>query len=1179
MSQCVRCSKPCAATSSLCEECQAFLRLRPPAAGCQTAIVSAGASDSRSQAETAGEQEKEDEPPERSTDPRVPAVTQGPLTPPPEIPADLALEQLTAPEDPPEGQTPVDPVREMEEAARFLSESRGFSSPPRARLASFQDISETPTEIQSDDSSLPAAPGRREEAGEGAVRYHQQGRPAAAGPPPASSAPQAAEDLQQRLPDLWPWIQDADEEESDAIWLQRTDPLLSRRMPTGAEGAAIDAEDIRRARAAAIPTTPLSTQGNAGFSRPLYPRRWRRVAFILLMVALLALGADLLLFSLLITRQQAAPGGVAAPPMLTLTPNVTTVGQTVRLSLQHFSPAGQVLLSHDIQQPVSIRPDGASLVTVDRRGNLVLEIRIDAAWGAGLHLVEAEDIRTRYTASATLEITGRGLTQPAHLVIAGPAHLVIGADYQGANSILPLTLRNAGSGLISWQASSNQPWLLLSPAQGLFSASQTIWIAVQRAHLKPGNYTGTVTFTSDVGGQQQVTVTMSVRPLPVNAGPVLQVTPAALSFIAQDGGTLPPAQSLTITNIGNRALDWALSGQPSLTAPGQTPYAYALGPLATWLEVSQRGGSGLESAGSETLNVSVSSRSLLPGVYTAVLLFAAPHGVLNTPQRVVVSLSILPRCGIMVNATSLSFTSVAGQSNPANQAVTLSKRAGCVEDVSWQAAGGAPWLTITPASGDLQGTTSIAVVVGVKALGLAPGTYNTIITFTARQSSQTLPVRLVVQPPPPPGLPVIGATPLSLNFSAIQGEAKTPPQVVVMTNSGGSTLYWQASQTMSTVGWLSISPGSGSILPGGSGNLLISVSPAGLTPGTYSGQIFLTGRNAAGVSAPGTPQILQVTFQVLPPCVLGQPSAKAILFNAIAGGSDPVPQTVTLEATGSCSWPLSWSTSLAAAAPWLKITDASTTLVNGQLASIALKASVAGLAVGSYSAQVNVAVLDSEGERVTGSPQSFTVTLNVLPPCIFQVGSSGLTFTVAQGAPAPPAQTIAFSSSGTCQYPLAVSAAPAAGSSWLSASAGSDQGSGGSIQVSVNPSGLPPGVYNSQLTLTASGGGAVQNNVQVVPVTLIVNGYTISGSVEACADSSCASPTPLAGATVTLYAGTTQVARTTADSAGNYSFANVPLGSYTLTATGSDSQGKQYTGSASVTISGNQVVNINAVSS
>src|SRR5207244_12415717 len=140
----------------------------------------------------------------------------------------------------------------------------------------------------------------------------------------------------------------------------------------------------------------------------------------------------------------------------------------------------------------------------------------------GCHTPEAEDVATRHTANTTLQMTGAGPTRPSHLLIAATA-LELGADYQGANTTQILMLHNAGGGSITWAGSSDQPWLMLSPTQGVFSANQTITVAVERANLEPGDYKGTLIFSSNVGPAQRVQVRMSVRSLPPNAGAVMGI--------------------------------------------------------------------------------------------------------------------------------------------------------------------------------------------------------------------------------------------------------------------------------------------------------------------------------------------------------------------------------------------------------------------------------------------------------------------------------------------------------------------------------------------------------------------------------------------------------------------------------------------------------------------------------
>ena len=85
--------------------------------------------------------------------------------------------------------------------------------------------------------------------------------------------------------------------------------------------------------------------------------------------------------------------------------------------------------------------------------------------------------------------------------------------------------------------------------------------------------------------------------------------------------------------------------------------------------------------------------------------------------------------------------------------------------------------------------------------------------------------------------PEISLSRNALVFKALTSGPKTPAQQVLLNNSGGGTLSWTAS---SSQGWLSVSPGSGT----GNGLLTISVNPAGLSTGSYSGTVTVSDPNA-----------------------------------------------------------------------------------------------------------------------------------------------------------------------------------------------------------------------------------------------------------------------------------------------------------------------------------------------
>ena len=247
----------------------------------------------------------------------------------------------------------------------------------------------------------------------------------------------------------------------------------------------------------------------------------------------------------------------------------------------------------------------------------------------------------------------------------------------------------------------------------------------------------------------------------------------------------------------------------------------------------------------------------------------------------------------------------------------------------------------------------------------------------------------------------------------------------------------------------------------------------------------------------------------------------------------------------------------------------------GQFASIGVNVNIVGLAPGNYSTQVSLTAIDSSSLQAQGSPEVFSVTLTVFQPCTLQVTPASLSFTVQQGQPSS-SQSFKISETGNCARPVSWNATGDSGSStWLvlSSTSGNDRGRGSTVGVSINPPGtLLPGTYNGQITVSASGNGGavVQNSPQTVAVTLTVTGFTISGTVMACADQTCSTPTPLPSAALTLLSGTNTVATTTADGSGNYSFSGVALGNYTVTASGSDSTGTHYTGSVPLNVVGDQ---------
>jgi hypothetical protein len=964
-----------------------------------------------------------------------------------------------------------------------------------------------------------------------------------------STFPHHAFDLPDTDPsDQWPWdealdgiagIDDSDNNTADDLWAGRPDPLAARHFPSMTEGLRVEEEDMRQILDQRRDTRMVAVQKR--------PHRYLRLLLIWVMVcALVALVVDAALIPLLGRNGLASANG---QPTLTLSKSKVRYGDTVVISLHNFTPAGQVMLSRNIGESVSVAT-GSSLVRVGVNGSLNVTMYIRPNWDPGQQMIEAEDVHTHYTASAML-LLGSGQPLSAHLSVSR-ATLNFGQQVQGNTSIESLNLVNTGGGTISWSASSQSSWLMVTPAHGLFSDEQTIQVAADRSQLKPGDYTGGITIVSNVGAPVVIHAYMTVLPIPTSAGAVLDVTPAVLSFTAIDGGSDPVAQSLSIANIGHKDLYWEID--PQSLQQQSTNIDPLVATSTNWLHFQTTSGK-IAPGASASISVQVYSRALLQGTFIGVITFRSAHGhtMYNDPQQVAVSLTVQPRCGVLLSTGSMAFTTVAGQST-ANQTLNLTSSLSCQGAVNWSSLISSPWLSLSPDSGSITGATPEATTVNVNATGMAPGTYNGFVSVTVDHSSQSIVVQLIVQgsPTPTPDVPVMGVAPLSLNFTPPAGSTGMTSQAVGITNTGGSTLLWHAS-VPSELSWLSLGQSSGSIPPGGSAHLLVNVTPGNLSPNVYAytGQVTLTVADTSGSPIAGSPQVVAVTLVVSAPCTIALPSSSSLAFNATQGGGDPASMQVTIAASGNCAWPLTWK-ALSDSPSWLSLSPASGFFnTSGQSATIMVSPTIQGQLAGTDRGSIGVVVSDNNGNTVSNVPNAVNVVLNILTPCAFQASANAIpTVNVVQGQKSA-TQVIGLSVSGNCSLPVSWSASSstAVGGNWLSllTTSGLDSGNGSVLLYQADATALSPGVYSGTINFQAyDSSGTALRSVVPIAVLLNVSGYTVSGSVALC--DGAGNCTPDVGDTLTLTGstGSPMIAICAAD--GTFQFTNVANGSYVLTA-------------------------------
>lgn len=812
-----------------------------------------------------------------------------------------------------------------------------------------------------------------------------------------------------------------------------------------------------------LPSEYLLTQE----SRRTFPKLPPALFFwvsILLLAAVIGGG----LFGVAVTLGRGILGGTLPrhnEVALQITPSSVALGAIITIRGTNFTPRGNVGLTRDSAIPI-VDTGSNTIIHANNKGSFTDTVIVDPEWLAGSHIIRAEDALMHKIAAFTIMVTGHSPSlRPAYLLLS-ISSLDLGSGDQATNSTKTITLTNAGGGQISWQTATTAPWLLLTPKSGTFSTGQSIQVTVaaDRSNLQPGSYNAQAIFTS-TAGKATLPVKMKTTLLEAGHEPVLQITPAVLSFTASDGGISPPGQVVTVSNPGALPLQWSAS-----VSGGNG-----------WLSASPFSGN-LTNGGSQAVRININSSRLLPGIYNGVITFSGQGIVKDSPQKTFVSLTIAPQCALQASPGSLAFSGVYLQPAPAAKIISLNGAQSCSAPLQWSAVAttniGGHWLNISPAAG----TTPSYPSISVNPAGLGPGVYNGSIFFSSATGTQTLPVSFTVGQPT---TPILTTAPSTMGFSATVGQPQPASQAITITNTGGGTLNWQATATTSFGGaWLAVSSNSGSLASSQSISVNVTATIiSGLTPNTYTGTVTITGTASTGSSAIGNPQSIPVSFKVQPPCTIA--AASALTFTGVAGQANLAAQQAAITANGTCANPLNWIAT--PSATWITTIPASGSVSLSASSTTGIGISLAGLAPNTYIGHVTITAVDSVTQQSVGTPQIITVTLSLQPPCTLQAPSvSGETFNSEVGSN-PAAQTFTIGIIGACTGNVTIT--PTATQSWLSVTPPSAviTTGGATFTVTVTSSSLAAGNYSDSISLAAVNKGiTITGSPQAVSVALNV---------------------------------------------------------------------------------------------
>jgi uncharacterized protein (TIGR03437 family) len=518
----------------------------------------------------------------------------------------------------------------------------------------------------------------------------------------------------------------------------------------------------------------------------------------------------------------------------------------------------------------------------------------------------------------------------------------------------------------------------------------------------------------------------------VTSGTVAGVSPTSLNFTYGIGGTLPPAQTLSVSSLGGAT---GFSVVPNGVANG-----------ITWLVLSQP-----SAAIPGSVSVSVMPGALPLGTYTGSLTLTA-FGT-GTTVSVPVTLTVTGSPALTPSPSNLNLTVAAGGTTTQTVKVTTSDGTTVLPyTIAAISNNGGNWLSVSPTSG----TTPGSFTVTASGANLTPSTYSGTITLTSTgslNSQVSIPVSLVVTAPVS-----ISVSPASLSFSGLTGGSSPAAQnITVSAANNAAVAYTVASTTQSGGNWLSATA-SGTT----PGVISVSVNTANLTAATYTGSVTVT---APGSS--NSPVNIPVTLVVSAPPTLTV-SPQSLTFNYQVGRATPATQALAINLpSGASSVAFTVTAATGSGGNWLSTSPTSGTTPG----SVAVAVAPASLAAGTYSGTLTIT-----GTGAASATVPVTLNVTAAPTGTLAVSPFSLTFnsTVSGGAPA--SQTLAITSTNSVALNYTVTANSPG--NWLTAT-----GNGttpGTVTVSVNPSGLVVGQYTGYVVITSSSASNSPYTLQVI---------------------------------------------------------------------------------------------------
>ncbi len=333
-----------------------------------------------------------------------------------------------------------------------------------------------------------------------------------------------------------------------------------------------------------------------------------------------------------------------------------------------------------------------------------------------------------------------------------------------------ITLTAATAGL-AFTASSDSPWLTVTPSSGVMPAA--LQVGINPASLTAGTYKGTITISA-TGVANPTTLIAVNLTLAGQPGNIASSSPSVSFSVTQGSGST--TSTLSLTNSGGAPVNYTAS----IDFQGAPNFVSLVWPTTGTVTPTQP----------VTLTLTANPQNLAIGSYSATLRVAGDNGqTLSVPVTLTIA---APMQRLVVSQAALSFIALQGAA-PAAQTLGLVNTGNGV--LSWivtatPLSGSTGWLSVDKSSGNIANPfKDVALVsVMVNPAGLSAGDYfgQIVVTSTgATGSPQVIPVSLSVVTADP-GLDV---SPTGVIFN---GAASS--QDVVISNRTGKPINFTTAQ-------------------------------------------------------------------------------------------------------------------------------------------------------------------------------------------------------------------------------------------------------------------------------------------------------------------------------------------------------------------------------------------------